>query len=528
MDAAPPAARLTSAIAPTPFILGAILAGTLAMWGVYFDTAWHRTVGRDTFFSLPHLFIYGAGFLVWVACVGAIVLATRGRLADLGGIVLRAGRVRLPLGFAISALGTAIIVLAVPTDLTWHAVFGKDLLIWSPPHLQGVVGGAIAALGVLFAVAGQKGRGFFAPVWRWRLVMLLPMVDLLHYVHWSLAHYAIFPWTRTPDFYPFIVALTVPMIVVAGARAAGAWAPTWAGLLFFLAVVVIDAGLALIDFARPAVTPIFAAPAAVVSLVYARWPERRDAPALAAAAAAVFVLGFVAMEAAWMAWVIGAPWPLARVLAGLPVSVATGAVMGWVGWVLGGFLIASAAPAGTAAVFGSASRARWLARIAVLIVAVGLASTYRPQVFGPPLTVAELRLDAEQRFPAQEALFWDALTHDDWPQGPVIDFYSEGTMDGIPLPVGPAWCAPDSAALESELPHVRFTLQVNGVPVDLARYPLVRQRLPDGRACAWIGAVSRGQRASRNQFVYTITPAAGAPPTIRPLRVEATVVFKDP
>src|SRR5207247_1462841 len=83
---------------------------------------------------LPHLFIYGGGALVWIACIAAIALATRRRLADLGGSVLRAGPIRLPLGFAISALGTAVIVLAVPTDLTWHAVFGKDLLIWSPPH----------------------------------------------------------------------------------------------------------------------------------------------------------------------------------------------------------------------------------------------------------------------------------------------------------------------------------------------------------------------------------------------------------
>ena len=109
------------------------------MWGVYFDTAWHRTIGRDSFWALPHLFIYGGGFVVWIADVSAIALATRGRLVDLGGTVLRAGPLRLPLGFALSALGTAVIVLAVPTDLTWHAVFGKDLLIWSPPHLQGVV-----------------------------------------------------------------------------------------------------------------------------------------------------------------------------------------------------------------------------------------------------------------------------------------------------------------------------------------------------------------------------------------------------
>ena len=201
--------RWRNLITPTPFILCGLVAGALAMWGVYFDTAWHRTVGRDTFFSLSHLFIYGGGALVWIACIAAITLATRRRLADLGGSVLRAGPIRLPLGFAIAAFGTAVIVLAVPTDLTWHAVFGKDLLIWSPPHMQGVVGGALGALGLACAIAAQRGRGPFRRAWLWRVAMLLPLVDLLHNVHWSLAHYTIFPWTRTPDFYPYLVALTV-------------------------------------------------------------------------------------------------------------------------------------------------------------------------------------------------------------------------------------------------------------------------------------------------------------------------------
>jgi hypothetical protein len=379
-----------------------------------------------------------------------------------------------------------------------------------------------------FALAGQKGRGPFAREGVWRVAMLLPLVDLLHYVHWSLAHYTIFPWTRTPDFYPYLVALTVPMVVVAAARALGPWAPTLAGALFFLAIVVIDAGIAALGFARPAVTPVFAIPAVALSVLYVALPRRRDDLTVAVAGGLVFTLAFVAMETAWMAWVIGQPWPRARVLGGLPATLVTGAVMGGVGWVLGGFLRAQWTAGGAVTIFGNARRARWAARLAIVLVAVGLASTYRPQEYGPPLSIAELRLEADAGFPVQEALFWDAVIHDDWRQRPAIDVYSEGTMDGIPLPIGPAWCAADAARLERELPHVRLELRVNGAPVDLTRYPIARRRLSDGRECAWIGVVSRGQRASQNQFVYTIVPVDGAPPDVKPMRVDVTVVFKDP
>jgi len=45
----------------------AIVSGAAGMVGVYLDTAWHRTVGRDSFFILPHVFIYCGGLGVWAA-----------------------------------------------------------------------------------------------------------------------------------------------------------------------------------------------------------------------------------------------------------------------------------------------------------------------------------------------------------------------------------------------------------------------------------------------------------------------------
>src|SRR2546428_8982829 len=46
---------------PAVAIAVAIVSGAAGMVGVYLDTAWHRTVGRDSFFILPHVFIYCGG-----------------------------------------------------------------------------------------------------------------------------------------------------------------------------------------------------------------------------------------------------------------------------------------------------------------------------------------------------------------------------------------------------------------------------------------------------------------------------------
>ncbi|HKB24482.1 MAG TPA: hypothetical protein VKG64_05445, partial [Methylomirabilota bacterium] len=137
----------------------AALSGLAGMAGVYLDTAWHRTIGRDSFFILPHLFIYGGGLGVWAAALAAIARASLGREAEIGGPVFRLRRLRLPFGFTLTAFGTVVIMAAAPVDDWWHRTFGKDVLIWSPPHLQPHLGAGVAAVGLLFAIAGQRGRG---------------------------------------------------------------------------------------------------------------------------------------------------------------------------------------------------------------------------------------------------------------------------------------------------------------------------------------------------------------------------------
>jgi hypothetical protein len=516
-----------SRLTPTTLLAAAYVGGAIGMWGTFFDTSWHRTLARDTFWSLPHLFMYGGGVVVWVAVTTALVLASRQMLPDVGGPVWRLGPLRLPFGFALATLGVLTVIFAAPVDIWYHGYFGKDVLIWSPPHMQAVVGGMVAASGMLFAAAAQCGRGALAHPTLWMLAVLLPAVHVIHLAHYALAHYTMTPWTRTPDFYPLLVAIMFPALLVALARGAGPAAPVGASLLFLAASVIVDVALGAIGFARYTITPVIAVPALAITVVYAMSGRASARLSRAVAAALAFIAVFVVTEAVWMAYVVGKPWTWAEVSRGLPAVLIAASLSGFVGWVWGGFLRAPRA-GGAAEVFGGRTRARGLALAALALVAASVVTVYRPQVYGPPMTIGELALEASARFPVQEAVFWEAVLDEDFGRVPGLTAYSEGIIDGIPLPVGPGWCAADAARLAQELPRVRFAMEINGAPVDLSRYPAVRQTLRDGRECSWIGVISRRQRASQNRFLYTITPLEGAPETVRPTRVDLKVVFKDP
>src|SRR2546427_3145254 len=90
---------------PAVAIAVAIVSGAAGMVGVYLDTAWHRTVGRDSFFIPPHVFIYCGGLGVLGAALTSVARATLGRAEDFGGPLFRLRPLRLPLRFPLPAPG---------------------------------------------------------------------------------------------------------------------------------------------------------------------------------------------------------------------------------------------------------------------------------------------------------------------------------------------------------------------------------------------------------------------------------------
>ena len=155
------------------FVWIAVLSVPASIFGVQWDISWHRSIGRDTFWSPPHVMIYLGAVLAGIACGYQILGKTFGRPAE------RAASVRIwgfygPLGAFISAWGGIAMLASAPFDNWWHNAYGLDIKILSPPHVILAIGLMGLQLGALIFIAGMMNRA--NPQLRARLTMLFLLI----------------------------------------------------------------------------------------------------------------------------------------------------------------------------------------------------------------------------------------------------------------------------------------------------------------------------------------------------------------
>src|SRR5438552_18073460 len=97
----------------SPFVWCATLAVTSAMIGGYWDISWHRSIGRDSFWTPAHLAIYACGVLAGVSSAYLIFTTTFGRGSPLRDVSVRIWGLSAPAGAFIPAwVGLALLVSA--------------------------------------------------------------------------------------------------------------------------------------------------------------------------------------------------------------------------------------------------------------------------------------------------------------------------------------------------------------------------------------------------------------------------------
>lgn len=166
----------------------AAAAVTSAAIGVQWDLSWHRSVGRDTFWTPAHVAIYGCGVLAAISCGYLILRTSLWRPADMVARSVGLFGLRAPLGAFVAAWGGMAMLVAAPFDNWWHEAYGLDVRPVSPPHLLMVLGVQTIGLGaVLLAVGmlnravhvGADGRETFQPEFRGLQWLLLHIGGML-------------------------------------------------------------------------------------------------------------------------------------------------------------------------------------------------------------------------------------------------------------------------------------------------------------------------------------------------------------
>ena len=225
------------------YVWCSILAVTSAMIGGQWDISWHRSIGRDTFWTPAHIAIYMCGVLAGISCGSLILATTFGNFSHLRSTSVTLWGFRGPLGAFMAAWGGVAMLTSAPFDNWWHDAYGLDVKIISPPHVLLIMGILTVEVGTLVLILGMMNRardrfrarlnGLFLYIGGMILVVLMTLI--MEYSSRVAMHQG---W-----FYR-IVCTFIPIVLVGVARASEKrWAATtvagvymlfWAGMGWIL------------------------------------------------------------------------------------------------------------------------------------------------------------------------------------------------------------------------------------------------------------------------------------------------------
>src|ERR1700759_5277789 len=134
------------------------LAVTSASIGGAWDVSWHRSIGRDTFWTPAHLAIQACAILAAIVGIWLAARATLNRDPELRAASVSILGLRAPLGVFLAGWGGVAMITSAPFDNWWHNAYGLDVKIISPPHVVLMLGVFGVEAGVLFLIMSAMNR----------------------------------------------------------------------------------------------------------------------------------------------------------------------------------------------------------------------------------------------------------------------------------------------------------------------------------------------------------------------------------
>ncbi|HVF39606.1 MAG TPA: hypothetical protein VM939_06865 [Gemmatimonadaceae bacterium] len=274
-------------------IYAVVLSSACIVIGLVWDISWHRTIGRDTFWSPPHLLQQAGAIIAGLSC-GYLALST----TFAGSPEARDKSVRFwrffqaPLGAWVCIWGTLMMITSAPFDNWWHNAYGLDVKIISPPHMvlaSGMIGvelGAmLMALGAQNRARSDSDRRRLGNIFAFAAGTIIVMVGIM------ITEDASFGNEMHGSLFYKMTGLMIPLFLVAFARASRlSWPATRIAIIYMLISMISIWVLQLVP-ARPLLAPIYNAvthmvpmpfplllfiPAIALDMLMRRFGEDRD------------------------------------------------------------------------------------------------------------------------------------------------------------------------------------------------------------------------------------------------------------
>lgn len=439
--------------AALPAAIGGI-ALVVAVFGFYWDVSTHIDNGRDAgpFANPSHFFILAGLAGITVAGYVAVLIGT-GRPTTTS--VRLAEDWHAPVGGLVLLLCGVVALAGFPLDDVWHRLFGQDVTLWGPTHIQ-MIGGASLSTLAIWALLREAGHSNTDPPDRQLLVvrhrdvllggaLLLGLSTLQGEFDYGVPQFALL-------YHPVLLMAAAGIGLVA-ARVVIGPGGALASVAFF---IVVRAGLAVLVgpvLGRSLLHfPLFLVEALVVEAVARRVPRDRQISLGAAAGAFIGTLGLAA-EWGWSHTWMPLPWP--SVL--LPEAAVAGFLAALGAGILGGYIGRALGPGDVAR-----QTVPWQVPVGAIVVVVACL-TYPGITTDPPKVEATVELQASDRGPgrwvdavirvdppdaARDASWFEVLAWQgrEWQDGGLVRVDLENTGAGVyrtdePFPVHGEWKA---------------------------------------------------------------------------------------
>lgn len=259
------------------YLYAVLFASTSVIVGVMWDISWHRTIGRDTFWTPAHLAIYLGGIVAGLSCGWLVLKTTLAGTPDERDTSVRFWGFRGPLGAWVCIWGALAMLASGPFDNWWHNAYGLDVEILSPPHSVLAAGIGTIQVGALLLALASQNRSEGGAQSRLRLLYVYAAGILVLMSAIMATEYLLRIFLHSSAAYQ-VACGVFPVLLVAAARASPLRWPATATALVYTGLTLMMVWILPLFPAEPRLGPIYQR---VTHMVPPDFPLLLMAPAMA-------------------------------------------------------------------------------------------------------------------------------------------------------------------------------------------------------------------------------------------------------